>query len=139
MLPDDKEIHIAEVHNLIVPMIIGETQRNYSEFIAYLLWRIPTIMVDVVREYNEGARMPKNGEPDLPPEPDPPIVVEPKFTEAKVTAWVLTIRQGPDKSFKIVQYKLRNDIVRVYEAKAGWSRIDPILDRWVSSTYLTPL
>jgi len=139
MLPENKEIHIAELSNLIVPMIIGETQRNYSEFIAYLLWRIPQIMADVVREYNEGERIPDDEQPDPPPEPDPPLVIEPTFSEAKVTAWVLTVRQGPDKTFKIVQYKLKNDIVKVYEGKTGWSRIDPILDRWVSSTYLTPL
>lgn len=139
MVLDHEHSQIAEIHCLIVPMIIGETQRNYSEFIAFLLWRIPQIMSLVVREYNEGKRMP-SGEQAVPvPEPDDPPLPMPKFTEAKVNAWVLTVRNGPDKSFKFVQYILKGDIVKVYETRAGWSSIDLILDRWVSSTYLTPL
>jgi len=139
MLPDDKEIHIAEVHNLIVPMIIGDVQRNYSDFIAYLLWRIPQIMVDVVREYNEGERMPEGGQPDPPIEPEPPIVIEPEFTECKVNTWALTVRAGPDRIYKVVRYLVKGNVVKVYDYKTGWATLNSEGTEWVSSTYLTPL
>jgi len=139
MLPNDKEVHIAEIHCLIVPMIIGDVQRNYSDFIAYLLWRIPQTMVDVVREYNEGERMPDDGSVDPEPIPDPLPIDDLEFTEAKVNAWALTVRAGPNVQYRIIRYLIKGQRVKVYDTKTGWSTINFEGTEWVSSTYLTPL
>ena len=132
----DRPLNTAKISNLIVPIIVGRTDQDYSLFIAYLLWRIPQIMGTIVQEYNDGARAPDDPHPDPDPDPDPEPEPEPEFGEALVTAYALNIRKGPNKHFEVVGHLFRNDMVQLYEIVEGWARINPDRQKWCSTVYL---
>lgn len=132
----DRPLNTAKISNLIVPMIIGRTDKDYSLFIAYLLWRIPQIMGTIVQEYNDGARSPDDLELIEPDEPEEPPEPEPEFDMAIVTAFALTVRRGPDKRFDAIGFLRRNNMVKIYSIVEGWARIDPDNQEWVSTIYL---
>ena len=48
----------------------------------------------------------------------------------------LNVRSGPDNSFTLVKKLGRGVMVKVYEEKAGWCRIQPIEQHWVNSRHL---
>ena len=139
MTLDHEHMEIAEIHCLIVPIILGETTRNHSELIAFLMWRIPQIMSKAMIEFNEGERIPSGVIATPVEEPDDLVPHTRVFTEARVTAHTLTVRSGPDETFELIRYISKDDIVRVYEEKTGWSCINPIDQYWVSSFWITPL
>ncbi len=132
----DRPLSTAKISNLIVPMIIGQTDKDYSLFIAYLLWRIPQIMGTIIQEYNDGARSPDDIELIEPNGPEEPPEPEPEFDEAIVTAHVLTVRNGPAARFHAIRYLRRNDKVKLYEYADHWAKISPDQSEWVSTTYL---
>jgi hypothetical protein len=48
----------------------------------------------------------------------------------------LNVRSGPDNSFSLVKKLGGGVVVKVFEEKAGWCRIQPVEQQWVSSRYL---
>ena len=132
----ERPLSTAKISNLIVPMIIGQTDRDYSCFIAYLLWRIPQIMGTIVQEYNDGARSPDDPHPDPDPDPDPEPEPEPEFDEAIVTAYALFVRSGPSVRFDVVGDRDEGDVVKIYEIVENWARIDPDKSEWACTLYL---
>ena len=96
-------------------------------------------MVDIVREYNEGARMPDDGSVDPPIDPPDPIEIIPGFTEAKVNTWHLRVRSGPGMEYRTVRFLIKGQRVKVYDTRTGWSTINPEGTEWVGSSCITSL
>ncbi len=54
--------------------------------------------------------------------------------EARCIVSALFKREGPGKTYKIIGNILKNDVVRVYEEKDGWYRMDPSKNIWCSGS-----
>jgi len=61
---------------------------------------------------------------------------QPIKTVEIVTANSLNVRAGAGTSFPVVKQLLRGVLVQIYEEAAGWCRIHPNEQQWVSGKYL---
>lgn len=71
-------------------------------------------------------------EPVQPPKPTPTVLYK-----AKCTATLgLKVRKGPGLNYTQIRSLKYNDIVDVYEERAGWLKISPTSEEWCSKDYL---
>lgn len=74
--------------------------------------------------------------------PDGDPIPKPKpaaYTEQRVVATFLNVREGPGVEYKVIGWKAWGNIVKVYETTNGWARIEDPASQWVKASWLRPL
>lgn len=118
---------------IVIPVIIGKPNIDYSDLTAYLMYRLVPLSLDVMVEYQQGKRVPD----DEPPFPTPtPIEPQDYLYKAVCLANALNIRRGPAGHYTIRGHLRSGDEVKVYNVTNGWGAIDKAETEWVYIRYL---
>jgi uncharacterized protein YgiM (DUF1202 family) len=114
-------------------MIYGDPNLNYAELVNYLRYRMLQLTIDVIKEYQEGNRVPD----DYIPCPDDPTPDPTDYLyRAKVLAYALNVRRGPSSAYPVVTHVKEGDVITVWEMKNSWARIHKMEQGWVFSRYI---
>jgi len=118
---------------VVLPTIIGDPNKDYSELSAYLMYRLVPLCLDIIKEYQQGKRAPFEPKPVDPN--DPPLSQDYLY-KAVCLAYKLNIRRGPASHYTTSGYLQSGDEVKVYNVKDGWAAIDKPELEWVYARYL---
>jgi uncharacterized protein YraI len=60
----------------------------------------------------------------------------PAYPQGTITLETINVRSGPGTANKIVDHLKKGDIIKIYEEKSGWYRIDKAEQKWVTGQYV---
>lgn len=118
---------------VVLPTIIGDPNKDYSELSAYLMYRLVPLSLDIIKEYQQGKRAPFEPKPI---DPDDPVEPQDYLYKAACLANALNIRRGPAGHYSISGHLTAGEEVKVYNLENGWAAIDKLELEWVYVRYL---
>ena len=120
------------IHVIVIPVISGDPNYNYSELTAYLMYKLTPYCTDMIVEYQKGARVPWKPMPDPEPEPPPPLDY---LFKVRVIAYHLNVRNGPGSRFSVVTTVDLNALLIVFDVASGWYAINTEKTHWIYGYY----